>query len=92
MLDKNLPTQSVLDGALRQAISDVLHDPEFVRSLAESLVDALDVRVLQERQIKLEEVKKIFHQGVSSGKGNAAEQVFKRLEEKYSAMVIGSGV
>ena len=86
MLNEHLPPQSVIAGALRQALGDVLNDPEFVRSLAEKFADILDGRVLQERQIKLEEVRKAFHDGINSGRGNEADIVFNRLETKYTAM------
>lgn len=52
------------------------------------------LRLLQEReqlrQIKLEEVRRAFQEGINSGKGNEAEQIFDRLEEKYSHMGSGS--
>lgn len=86
MLNEHLPPQSVIDGALRQAISDVLHDPEFVQSLAEKIADVLDGHALRERQIKLEEVRKAFQDGINSGRGNEADIVFNRLEAKYTAM------
>ncbi|MFQ5637600.1 MAG: hypothetical protein ACE5IR_06345 [bacterium] len=38
----------------------------------------------QLRQIKIEEVRRAFQEGINSGRGNQAEQVFDRLEEKYS--------
>jgi antitoxin ParD1/3/4 len=48
------------------------------------------LRLLQEReqfrQIKLEEVRKAFQEGINSGRGNNADDVFNRLEAKYSAM------
>lgn len=92
MLNQDLPPQSVIDNALRQAISDVLHDPEFIRSLAEKVADALDGYELQKNQIRLEEVRNEFQKGLNSGRGNSVENVFDRLEAKYTAMITGSGV
>jgi antitoxin ParD1/3/4 len=49
------------------------------------------LRLLQEReqlrQIKLDEVRKAFQEGINSGRGNTAEAVFDRLEAKYAAMI-----
>jgi predicted transcriptional regulator len=42
MLNENTPSEVVIAGALRQAVSDALHDQLFVRSLAEGIVDALE--------------------------------------------------
>ena len=57
-------------------------------SRSEVIRDGL--RLLQEReqlrQIKLEEVRRAFQEGINSGKGHTAEAVFDRLEKKYSEM------
>lgn len=90
MLNQDLPAQSVIDDALRHAISDVLHDPEFVRSLAEKVAGALDDYATQKNRSRLEEVRKEFQKGLNSGKGSPAEYVFDRLEAKYTAMITGS--
>ena len=48
------------------------------------------LRLLQEReqlrQIKLEEVRKAFQDGINSGRASMAESVFDRLEAKYAAI------
>lgn len=52
------------------------------------------LRLLQEReqlrQIKLEEVRKAFQDGINSGRANTAEVVFDRLEAKYAAIAATS--
>jgi antitoxin ParD1/3/4 len=48
------------------------------------------LRLLQEReqlrQIKLEEVRKAFQEGINSGRDSTANAVFDRLEAKYAAI------
>jgi antitoxin ParD1/3/4 len=48
------------------------------------------LRLLQEREqlraIKLEEVRKAFQEGINSGRGKTVDEVFDRLEAKYTAM------
>ena len=52
------------------------------------------LRLLQEReqlrQIKLDEVRKAFQDGINSGRGAMAEAVFDSLEAKYAAMIAAS--
>jgi antitoxin ParD1/3/4 len=52
------------------------------------------LRLLQEREqlraIKLEEVRKAFREGINSGRGKTADEVFDRLEAKYAAMAVDS--
>jgi len=52
------------------------------------------LRLLQEReqvrQIKLDELRKAFQEGINSGRGGTAEVVFDGLEAKYAAMIAAS--
>lgn len=52
------------------------------------------LRLLQEReqvrQIKLDELRKAFQDGINSGRGATAEAVFDSLEAKYAAMIAAS--
>jgi|GEM_PF-6455142 len=44
MLNENipLPPDLAIAGALRAAVSEVMHDPSFIHTLAEELADVLD--------------------------------------------------
>ena len=48
------------------------------------------LRLLQEReqvrQIKLDELRKAFQDGINSGRGNTADTVFDRLQGKYAIL------
>ena len=76
-----------LGAQLKNFVDDLVAAGRY-NSRSEVVRDGL--RLLQEReqlhQIKLEELRQAFREGINSGKGNEAEQVFDRLEEKYSHM------
>lgn len=80
-----------LGAQLKNFVDDLVAAGRY-NSKSEVVRDGL--RLLQEReqlrQIKLEEVRQAFQEGINSGKGNEAEQVFDRLKEKYSHMGNGS--
>jgi antitoxin ParD1/3/4 len=46
----------------------------------------------QVRAMKIEERRKAFQQGMDSGQGISADDVFNRLEEKYARMAQGGGL
>ena len=79
-------------GARLKAFVDELVAAGRYNSRSEVIRDGL--RLLQEqeqlRQVKLEEVRRAFQEGINSGKGHGAEQVFDRLEKKYSEKEAGS--
>lgn len=41
MRSEHLPSQAIMTGVLREAVSDALHDQKFIHSLAEELADML---------------------------------------------------
>lgn len=80
-----------LGSQLKSFIDELVASGRY-NSRSEVVRDAL--RLLQEReqirQVKLEELRHAFQEGINSGKGNVSDQVFDRLERKYSKMNTGS--
>ena len=80
-----------LGSQLKNFIDELVASGRY-NSRSEVVRDAL--RLLQEReqmrQVKLEELRHAFQDGINSGKGNESDQVFDRLEKKYSKMNTGS--
>ncbi len=43
MLEENAPSQSIINAAaLKVAVSEALHHPDFIKAVAEEILDALD--------------------------------------------------
>lgn len=82
-----MPSSYEIGSQLSQFVAELVASGRY-NSKSEVIRDGL--RLLQEReqirQIKLEEVRRAFQEGISSGRGNAAEAVLDRLEKKYSRM------
>jgi len=76
-----------LGSQLKEFVDDLVATGRY-NSRSEVIRDGL--RLLQEqerlRQIKLEEVRRAFRDGIKSGRGRGAKKVFDRLEKKYSKM------
>lgn len=76
-----------LGSQLKEFVDDLVATGRY-NSRSEVIRDGL--RLLQERerlrQIKLEEVRRAFREGINSGRGRRANEVFDRLEKKYSKM------
>jgi antitoxin ParD1/3/4 len=72
-------------GALKAFVDELVAIGRY-KSRSEVIRDGL--RLLQEReqlrQIKLEEVRRAFQEGINSGKGNTADRIFDRLEMNHS--------
>jgi hypothetical protein len=74
MLNKDLPPQPSIAGALHQAISDVFHDPEFIKSMAEKVADTLEG---YDDKIILQALQK-----ANDGEYASEEEVFSVLKDK----------
>lgn len=76
-----------LGSQLKNFVDDLVAAGRY-NSRSEVVRDGL--RMLQEReqlrQVKLEELRQAFREGINSHRGKNAEQVFDRLERKYSGM------
>ena len=87
MLNENTHSDSAMSGAIYAAVSDVMHSPKFIHSLTEELADMLGNKY--ESVKNLETIRQALKEGIQSGAGSSAEEVFNRLEAKYTAMVAG---
>ena len=82
-----MATSFELGDQLSSFVTDLIKTGRY-NSKSEVVRDGL--RLLQEReqirQVKLDEIRQAFREGINSGRGNTANAVFDRLEVKYKKM------
>ncbi len=83
-----MPSSYAIGSSMEEFVNMLIQQGRY-NSKSEVVREAL--RLLQEREsvrdIKLEEIRKAFQEGIDSGPGDPAEDVFNRLEEKYTQMI-----
>jgi len=88
-----MPTSYALGAKFERFVGRLLKSGRY-NSKSEVIREGL--RLLEEREatraMKLEELRKAFRQGIESGPGIPAEEVFAELKEKYSKMAKDRGM
>lgn len=88
-----MPTSYALGAKFERFVRRLLKSGRY-NSKSEVIREGL--RLLEEREatraMKLEELRKAFRQGIESGPGIPAEEVFAELKEKYSKMAKDRGM
>jgi antitoxin ParD1/3/4 len=86
-----MPSSFALGNSMENFVNELVSQGRYN---SKSEVVRVALRLLQERetlrQVKLDEVRRAFQEGINSGTGNSAETVLDRLEQKYSNLANGT--